>query len=181
MHMTIVKSKFPEELAKAGFLLLTYGEVEFKAAEALYAALNDQEAAFRALFSKRGEERRIRTFEKLMRPAVAKHKLEDALEIVVEQFDNCREIRNRYAHCHWDHIGSSLSYFDMEAAVKQTEFSILLQQLPISASQLDEEFRYFAHCSQGLLFLEEEINLREGRSPGHCADYPTPRDVPNHS
>lgn len=157
----ILAEKFPEETRKVGMILASYGELEYSAGLAIAAALGDEKEAFRKLFQTRTSDRRLRTFNDLIFPAIERHKIRGSYCYVIGAFHACKRIRNRYAHSHWVERDAKLWFFNMEEAVKRQEYPYELPFIAINKELLDEEYRYFGYCSQGLLYLQEEINSKQ--------------------
>jgi hypothetical protein len=93
---------FPDEQEAIGKMLIAYGELEFAILGCIGAVLNsDMAQALRILFRVRGEGARIEVADAILRPAFAKVGLGGKWGNALGAARACKNIRNQYAHCHW--------------------------------------------------------------------------------
>jgi hypothetical protein len=86
---------FSNEGATIGRLLAGYGELEFEMCRCLESAMGSFDAAFKLLFRKRGERKRIDRADKIMRPEFSAAGLDANYTITMTSMDTCRIIRNQ--------------------------------------------------------------------------------------
>jgi len=84
-----------------GHMLAGYGELELEMAACVGAAIKNIDESLRAMFSVRGEDRRIKLARANLKLPAAAAKLEALTERILTDMDWCKTIRNQYAHCQW--------------------------------------------------------------------------------
>jgi hypothetical protein len=93
--------RYPDEAAIIGRLLAGYGELEFEMCRCVEAAMNDFDAAFKLIFARQGERKRIERADTVMRPKYNAVGIDTDYETTIGGMDHCRRIRNQYAHSTW--------------------------------------------------------------------------------
>ena len=93
MARTIVPefSKFRQEEALIGKLVIGYGELEFALARAVQWIIDDEDIALRWLYKSRGESQRISTAEALTFHVLRGHSLETMFAQAVDAMKHCLE------------------------------------------------------------------------------------------
>src|SRR5207249_9342099 len=76
----------------------------------LMNVLRDSDSAMRVVFRTRGEERRILIADALMREKFNAIGLVNPYSEAISDMGWCRQIRNQYAHCHWEPKRSDLRF-----------------------------------------------------------------------
>ena len=100
-----------------GSLLAGYGELELEMALCLIAATGNYDASLKALYSVRGEEKRIKKADRMMKVQYVNAKLAIDYKQTISDMQWCRKIRNQYAHCQWYYTPvDGLCFVDLEAS-----------------------------------------------------------------
>ena len=98
-----------------GSLLAGYGELELEMALCLIAATGNYDASLKALYSVRGEEKRIKKADRMMKVQYVNAKLAIDYKQTISDMQWCRKIRNQYAHCQWYYTPvDGLCFVDLE-------------------------------------------------------------------
>ena len=168
-NILIEFTNFPREREIIGQLLIAYGELEFALMGCLRQALSgDIDTATRVLFRVRGESARIEVADAIIRPAYAKVGLEAKWGNAIGAVRVCKNIRNQYAHCHWQVLKDGVLRFmnlDVDAAV--SEGSVQPRLIPLSLDLLERQFLYLEYALDWLYFLDVEYQVLAGRLSSH--------------
>jgi hypothetical protein len=101
-----------------GSLLAGYGELELEMALCLIAATGNYDASLKALYSVRGEEKRIKKADRMMKVQYVNAKLAIDYKQTISDMQWCRKIRNQYAHSQWYYTPvDGLCFVDLEASL----------------------------------------------------------------
>src|SRR5258708_2491832 len=93
---------FPKEMAIAGRLLVDYGQLDIDLMNCIQVARGyDLNSTLKSMFRIRGELSRLKIADALGRVTYSSLKLGDEFGRLIDAFDYCRRIRNKYAHTHW--------------------------------------------------------------------------------
>lgn len=163
-----------------GRILSSYGELEFELARCTAAALNDEDAAYKALFRMRGEEARIQVADAMMRQKFIAAGLENPYAETISGMSKCRKLRNNYAHCHWIVEGYVLCFVEMEEIVeKNTPLDFTrLTSCPVDDPLLENQEAYFKFVQRRFWYLEAEYRLRAGLISSHVFPMPPLMQAP---
>src|SRR5690349_11818219 len=96
-----VFSKYPEESALVGRVLLSYGVLELDLLNCVASASRDFNLTVKTLFITKGETPRIKLAREVGRKAFEEAGLEDEFAACIKGMFNCVGIRNKYAHGVW--------------------------------------------------------------------------------
>jgi hypothetical protein len=172
----------PRERNLIGKMLLAYGELEFAILGCVSQVLNDDiPTTTRILFRVRGETPRISVADAIMRPALAKYpKLRAKWITAYAAANHCKNIRNQYAHCHWQLVDKNLNFIDLDDEAKSSDDPILDMTVtfrPIDRSLLEKQFKYFEYAVGCMYHLRDQLILRSGKTiRGHRV--PEPKSIP---
>ena len=97
-----------------GKLLVGYGELEFGVTNCLSGCLEEEDVAIQLMFRVRSGTARLDIADALLRPYFEGCNLLDEYEEAWLALQNCKAIRNRYAHSHSSHTEDGLFYTDFE-------------------------------------------------------------------
>jgi hypothetical protein len=168
----------PEEGMIIGRLLTGYGELELEMCNAVGAALKSKEAAIRAFFNARGEDRRIKMARSnLKKPALAAG-LEALSEQVLDDMAWCKEIRNQYAHCQWaGNYGECLGFVNLEdvALLVGDIWPLTAHRLDLNLPLLNEQERFFVYVRNSFWHLAYRFESLADTASSHV--WPTPPTV----
>jgi hypothetical protein len=105
----------PDEGSIIGRILAGYGELEMELCACVCVATGDLDAAIKALFRLRGEDKRIRRAVAMARDYYTSADLAETFDSVIEDLHWCRQIRNQYAHSQWYYTeAEGLCFVDLE-------------------------------------------------------------------
>jgi hypothetical protein len=168
--------EFPEERDAIGNMLLAYGEIEFALISCIGAVLDDDmDRALRILFRVRGEGARIEVSDAILRPAFAKVGLAPKWSHAVGAMRVCKNIRNQFAHCHWQMLGGQLKFMDLDTDAQSPEGDIRLSFLPIDGPLVQRQLSFFEYTLDWLYYLQAEYQVKMGRKASH--DFHEPKSI----
>jgi hypothetical protein len=175
--------RYPNEGLIIGRILAGYGELEFEMCECLFTTNNDVDLSIKHLFSQRGELRRIKIADGLMRTKYADAGLGNtAYESFMADMDWCRGIRNQYAHCNWyDKEGEGLSFVDLEATanlVITNKRSLGEQRCCVDVALLIEQESFFKYVQRGFWYLAASYREKAGGPCNEGVKLPPQRSRP---
>jgi hypothetical protein len=173
-----------EEAALIGAMLANYGELEFCLTHCLGAVLGDINSAFKKMYVERGEERRIKTCEK-MRPHFVAIKRESEFADTMKQVRHCKLIRDQYAHGWFSWSAFSLGWGEGAHSRKVTLKLVSLEDavqepagidakpvnLPLDLVQA--QAAYFLNAQDWILWLQSEIESAAGKPWSPTPSLPT--------
>jgi hypothetical protein len=170
-------SDYPEERAMIGDMLLIYGEIEFAAMACIAEIMgNDGNDSVRILFRVRGEGARLEVTDAICRPALRKFDLEGKWGSAIGAARLCKNIRNQYAHCHWQIYEDRLCFLNLDAVAQSSADNIQVAPIPIELDLIQYQHAYFEYAIGWLYFLQSEYPKKLGREPAH--DFPEPKSIP---
>jgi hypothetical protein len=159
---------FPRERELVGKLLIAYGELEFAIMGCLRAVLDDDaDTATRILFRVRGEDARIRVADAIVRPAYQKLGLGPKWACAYGAARTCKNIRNQYAHCHWQVWEDTLYFMNLDAEAQAAEGPLRVTMIPLSLHLLEDQVKYFEYALDWFYYLSSEYQKRAGRISIH--------------
>lgn len=159
---------FPKAKEDVGTILAAYGEIEFALMGILAATLFDDDAAraLRVLFRIRGEAARIEVCDGLLRKPFETMGLAPKWDNAVGAMRHCKNIRNNYAHCHWQVHDQQLWFLDLDIAAKSREEPIALDfWKQIDEPLVRKQVRYLEYALDLLYWLHGEIRKKVGKKP----------------
>jgi hypothetical protein len=112
-----IHGRFPTLMPIIGRLLVDYAELELDLLNCVQVARgHDMNSTLKTMFRVRGEMNRIKIADALGRVPYSALKLEAEFGTLIDAFDYCRRIRNKYAHAYWHDPdnGKALCYVSLE-------------------------------------------------------------------
>lgn len=176
MRETIMPSfnRFPKEGDIIGRILAGYGELELEMCACVAKATNDLDKAIKALFGTRGELRRIKEADKIMKNSYVAAGLATKYKRTMQNMDWCRTVRNQYAHCNWyDTAHEGLCFVDLERVAKLNKkiTRVTANRFSITEDLLIKQETYFKYVQRCFWHLAEAHGI---------ADWNTLRGQPMH-
>jgi hypothetical protein len=164
---------FPDEQEAIGKMLISYGELEFAILGCIGAILNsDMAQALRILFRVRGEGARIEVADAILRPAFTKVGLGGKWGNALGAARACKNIRNQYAHCHWQIYQGQLRFMDLDTEAQSPEGEVSVKFWPIDGPLLARQLEYFEYALQLLYYLHAEYQVKIGIEASHDLEEP---------
>jgi hypothetical protein len=160
-------NRFPKEGDIIGRLLAGYGELELEMAACVAATTDDLNGAIKRLFGIRGESKRIKIADSMMKASYAAAGLASKYNRTMKNMDWCRELRNQYAHCNWYCTSAEgLCFVDLEhtAQLKRRIKLVTKHRYPIDAMLLMRQESYFAHVRECYWHLAEAYCIAHGKA-----------------
>jgi hypothetical protein len=159
---------FPDEQEAIGKMLIGYGEIEFAILGCIGAALNsDMSQALRILFRVRGEGARIEVADAILRPPFTKVGLASKWGNVLGAARACKNIRNQYAHCHWQIYKGQLRFMDLDTEAQSPEGDVSVAFWPVDGPLIAKQLEFFEYALQSLYYLKAEYEVRIGTETSH--------------
>jgi hypothetical protein len=156
--------RFPAEAARIGRIIAAFGELEFILGVFLGEALDNQDAALRAMFRLLSDRARLDLADALLRPHIERVSLVPQLDTAMSVVWYCREIRNQYAHCHYgDQLGHGLFLTNLTDAAERPD-SFEYQWRHVDVPLLDEQEQYFLYAMECLQTLSQAYRVRAGKT-----------------
>jgi hypothetical protein len=84
----------------------------------------------------------------------------------------CKQIRNQYAHSHYDSYDGALNFADLEDTAKQRSTTTHVKRRPLKLSLLQEQEAYFGYVQWCWFFLGKEYQKKAGTISIHDATLP---------
>jgi len=171
---------FPRERELVGRMLLAYGELEFALLGCVSEALNDDiHTTTRILFRVRGEAARLSVADAILRPLFSKYPgLTDKWITAYAVVRHCKNIRNQYAHCHWQRPDDGKLYFlNLDEEAKSSGEVLNVTFRPIDLVLLQKQYEYFEYAAGWLYHLRDQLILRAGKTPTGLI-LPEPKSIP---
>ena len=174
--------EFPKERNLIGQMLLAYGELEFAILGCVSQALNDDiPTTTRILFRVRGETARIAVSDAIMRPTLSKYpKLASKWIMAHSAANHCKNIRNQYAHCHWQLLDKKLHFLDLDEEAKSHHNQMVDMKVtfrPIDHTLLEKQFQYFEYAAGCVYYPRDQLILKAGKEiVGQ--PFPEPKSIP---
>jgi len=170
---------YPTEHKLIGDMLLAYGEIEFCLLSCISQALNDDtNTSTRILFRVRGESSRMEVADAILRPAYRKVGLEGKWSNAFGAAKHSKNIRNQYAHCHWqtmeDREGLFFINLDTEAASSIDNLQVTV--VPLHLDLVRQQHQYFQYALACLYYLLSAYPPKVGREDK--LKFPEPKSIP---
>jgi hypothetical protein len=173
---------FADEGAAVGRMLAGYSNLEVGLFHCVQVAIRDFDTAFKAMFSVRGESRRIDTAERLGLPAYVPHGLDTDFLAAVAAMRHCLLVRNQYAHwTFWDDNSGALAFANLEDLAKVTApLSDLgaLGVFHIDAALVQAQETFFVYVDRYLAWVNYEGRFLSGLINRSLPNKPTPLPFP---
>jgi len=164
---------FLREREIVGQLLIAYGEIEYALLGCLRRVLdNDIHTATRVLFRVKGEGAKIEVSDAIMRPAFIKVGLGPKWGNAIGAARICKNIRNQYAHCHWNLQDGILNFLNLDDDSQSAEGPIEVAFIKLDLSLLEEQLTYYKYAQDWLYYLAPEYQKRAGRLTSHDQSEP---------
>ena len=171
MAILIPFDRFTAEAALIGKMLTGYAVLEIDLMHCVNAVRHDENAVLKAIFSVRGEKRRIDVASAAGRELYEGLGLRDDFALAIAAMHHCRKIRNQYAHCvWWDDNTPKLAFRAVEEIAEQEEAVRLAHLVPnhVTVPLLQDQLDYFEYTDDFLHWLIRD-SLRLQRLPFHPA------------
>jgi hypothetical protein len=169
---------FPREHNLIGEMLMAYGEMEFALIGCLTEALGvDDHTSARILFRVRGESPRLLVADAILRPVFSKHKLKDKWITAYSAVNHCKNIRNQYAHCHWQVHEEKLHFMDLDKDAGSNEELLNVTFYPIDLALIERQHQYFEYAESCLFFLLDRLKRAHGKNKD-IPPFPEPKSIP---
>ncbi len=149
----------PKEGAIIGRLLAGYGELEFEMCHCLANVLGGMALAIPTLFKDRGEDQRIKTAAKTLKPHFQKLNLKSDVDEAFIAIRWCRKTRNIFAHAHWSQNfehPSSLFYVSTEEAATANPLPAELTPYLLDLTLLERIETYFEYTGEWFRYLNHQ-------------------------
>lgn len=154
---------FPAEREAIGQMLIAYGEIEFATLGLVGAVLNDDlDTSARILFRVRGEAARMDVADAIIRPALTKVGLGGKWGNAIGVARLCKNIRNQYAHCHWQESNKRLRFMDLDADAKSPEGDMKVTFRAIDNEIVQKQLAYFVHALDWIYYLTDAYKKKTG-------------------
>jgi hypothetical protein len=178
MALLIEFTGLPKEKALIGEMVMAYGEIEFGLVSIITFIFDgDGERAARVLFRVNGEGPRLAVADAIIRPELAKIGLAGKWDNAYGAAKHCKNIRNQYAHCHWqNHLPLGLSFMNLDAMASGRGDNLTVTFEPIDLALIESQHQYFDYTTKLLYFLAGAYQVKRGRLPTH--DYEFPKSIP---
>jgi hypothetical protein len=160
---------FPWLMPIIGRILIDYGELEIDLMNCVQVARGyDMNSTLKSMFRVRGELNRIKLADALGRVAYSALKLDAEFGAMIDAFDYCRRIRNKYAHAYWHDpdMGKALCYVSLEELADEDKPVNDLTNLVfyyLDEPLLLQQEAYFQYVREILRYVNYEGQLRAGR------------------
>ena len=165
MAIFVPFDRFRPEAALVGKMLTGYAVLEIDLMHCVNAVRHDQNAVLKAMFSVRGERRRINVASALGRERFDGLGLRDEFAVAIAAMHHCREIRNQYAHCvWWDDYTPQLAFRAVEEIAEQEAVVSLadLEPTHVTVPFLQGQLDYFEYADDLLLWLIQDSRRLQG-------------------
>jgi len=174
-----IHHKFPKEMAVVGRMLVDYGEIELDLLNCIQMARGrDMNSTLKTMFRVRGEMSRIQIADALGRVPYTTLGLGYEFAMMIDAFNFCRRIRNKYAHAYWhDPVqGKRLCYVSLEDLADDNEPVNDLGRLTfffIDEPLLLQQESYFEFVRGLISYLNWEGQLRSKLIKTNAIKMPT--------
>lgn len=167
---------FPKEQEAIGKMLIAYGEIEFAILSCLGAVLNNDMAfALRILFRVQGEGPRLSVADAILRQSLTRVGLGGKWGNAFGAAKACKNIRNQYAHCHWQVYEGQLRFMNLDAEAQLPEGEIKVAFRPVDWPLIARQLNYFEYTLDFLYFLQAEYHLKMDKTATH--DFLEPKSI----
>jgi hypothetical protein len=179
-----IHHKFPKEMAVVGRMLVDYGEIELDLLNCIQMARGqDMNSTLKTMFRVRGEMSRIQIADALGRVPYTTLGLGYEFAMMIDAFNFCGRIRNKYAHAYWhDPVqGKRLCYVSLEDLADDDEPVNDLRRLTfffIDEPLLLQQESYFEFVRGLISYLNWEGQLRSKLIKTNSTKMPAPPQRP---
>lgn len=117
----------------------------------------------------------------IVRPALSKHpKLRSKWICAYSAANHCKDIRNQYAHCHWQSPDGKLHFLDLDDEAKSHDDQMPVMTVsyrPIDLTLLEKQYQYFEYAVGYMYYVRDQLILLTGGQP-KGQPYPEPKSIP---
>jgi hypothetical protein len=163
--------KFHREGAAVGRLLAGYSTLEIDLLNCVHMALGDFNTVLKAMFTCRGETKRIDEARRLGLSAYAAVALKADFLSAVVAMRHCLKIRSQYAHwVWWNDNSGQLAFANVEDIAKLEDPVDSLGQLNphhVTIGLLGEQEAWFVYADKYLAWVNHEGRFRAGKLGGN--------------
>lgn len=172
----------PEEASLVGRLLIKYGEIEWALCRVVEKLSKDFDGTVKAMYRTRGELARLQIADALAGSHLTDDRFGRAFRNTWKAVDQCRSIRNKYAHAHWFSIfDQGIGFYDLEGIAKTSgrlDMATMKKSF-IDRDILTDQVRFFGEVQNNLqeMFSHLESSAYTRGSPGGFSEAiapPTP-------
>ena len=117
------------------------------------------------MFRLRGEDNRILIVDAMLHKRFYDAGLKSPYKTILSSVKRAKEIRNQYAHCHWDHNQKKgiLRFIKLEDGAKSDETKLTWREIDLGL--LEYQATHFHLLIVGIRNLLEEFKAREKGEP----------------
>jgi hypothetical protein len=176
--------RFPSLMPIIGRLLVDYAEQEVDLLNCVQVARGyDMNSTLKSMFRVRGEMNRIKIADALGRVPYAALNLGAEFGILIDAFDYCRRIRNKYAHAYWHDPdnGKALCYVSLEELADEDDPVDDLTNLVfyyLDEPLLLRQEAYYQYVQDLLRHVNYEGQFRAKKIRENIFQLPTPPQKP---
>jgi hypothetical protein len=179
--MLEIHRAFPRLMEIVGRLLVEYGDLEIDLMNCVQVARGyDMNNTLKSMFRARGESRRLTIAADLGRDAYVNLGLGAEFETAIDNFDYCRQIRNKYSHSYWHDpdMGKALCYVSLEELADDDKPVNDLTNLIfyyLDEPLLLKQEAYFQYVRDLIRYINYEGQTRSGKM--HSNRYALPKEA----
>jgi hypothetical protein len=155
------------EVTAIGRILADYNNLEISLLHCVQQGIGDFDRAFKAMFSQRGETKRINAARDLGHPAYEALGLDGYFDAAIEAIRHALKIRNQYAHwTWWDDRSGQLALANLEDLAKDPNVASDFDRLRIhhvDMPLLREQHLYFVYVDRLVSWVNFEGRFLTGK------------------
>jgi hypothetical protein len=180
-----IHSRFPRLMPIIGRLLVDYAEQEVDLLNCVQVVRGyDMNSTLKSMFRIRGEMNRIKIADALGRVAYTSLNLGAEFVTLINAFDYCRRIRNKYAHAYWHDPdnGRALCYVSLEELADEDDPVNDLTNLVfyyLDESLLLQQEAYYQYVRDLLRYVNYEGQFRSKKMRENIFPLPASRQKPS--
>jgi hypothetical protein len=88
----------------------------------------------------------------------------------------CKNIRNQYAHCHWQLTDEKLAFLNLDEEAKSQAGEMNVTFRLIDQPLLEEQLQYFDYAVNWLYHLRDQLILAAGKKT-QSQPFPAPKPI----
>ena len=166
LYMPRPFDRFEREGNLIGRMVVEYGDIEWLLCLLTSHVIESLDIAVKTLYRVKGEASRLDIADALIRNRIDP-KIRRIYEATLAHIQECRKLRNRYAHANWLHAGSDkLCYIDIEELARDHD-EVDLQRMTLyhlDMETVEDQARFFMEVQQNLTYLNMEAQYLNGSS-----------------
>jgi hypothetical protein len=159
--------RFPAEAAIVGRMVVGFGELEVLTCKVADLATANSTIVLKALYNLKSTSARLDFARTIAAPIFEAEGLSAPFKVTLDGVDECRSIRNQYAHCQWaDDPTAGLFFADLQKAASRSTWIVDWKHIDVPLLETQESF--FDDTRRALLFLQASMDcLNHGISHNH--------------